>query len=279
MTRPEPDKSRSRGVLQIEPTDLCNLKCSMCKPHAHGYNPHGVAKGYMDFDLFRSIIDGIARDGLYFDHLIFQWLGDPSLHPRLLDMLEYVLDHARGNFGYFRIDSNAIRLTPRHADRLLDIMERHPGCVVLIVFSIDAITPETYKRVKGVAAFDVVLKHVHYLIEQRAKRLDLGHTHLNFEFQMVVQSGNHHEARRFAEHWINALQQVRKPGQYDDIMLKRLSEGPGGPLQEMADRLYDDTLASQQIDEWDHGFVRVKVWKRKPWGTGEGDGRILSAVA
>ena len=90
-----PPKLRNCGVLQIEPTDFCNLTCPMCHPQ-QGFRPnlHGdLLKGYMDTDLFRNIIDGIEASDVCFDHLIFQWLGDPSLHPELFDMLGYALDH------------------------------------------------------------------------------------------------------------------------------------------------------------------------------------------
>ena len=67
------------GVLQIEPTDLCNLSCSMCAPHNEGWDQiHAVPKGVMDMTLCEHIIDGLADDGARFDHIIFQWLGDPA---------------------------------------------------------------------------------------------------------------------------------------------------------------------------------------------------------
>ena len=53
---------RHCGVLQIEPTDFCNLTCPMCHPQ-QGFRPnlHGdLLKGYMDMDLYRQIIDGIV---------------------------------------------------------------------------------------------------------------------------------------------------------------------------------------------------------------------------
>ena len=46
------------GVLQIEPTDHCNLACRMCAPHAERWDDvHGVPKGFLDVELFRRVVD------------------------------------------------------------------------------------------------------------------------------------------------------------------------------------------------------------------------------
>ena len=78
------------GVLQIEPTDHCNLSCSMCAPHhLRQEQIHRIPKGLMDMGLYRRVIDGLVADDTTFDHIIFQWLGDPSIHPGLEDMIAY----------------------------------------------------------------------------------------------------------------------------------------------------------------------------------------------
>ena len=52
-------QSKDLGVLQIEPTDICNLRCSMCAPHHEGWEQiHAVPKGIMDMGLYEQIIDG-----------------------------------------------------------------------------------------------------------------------------------------------------------------------------------------------------------------------------
>ena len=68
----------------MEPTDHCNLSCRMCAPHFEGWEQvHGVDKGYLDPELWSKIVGDLAADSLSLDHIIFQWLGDPSLHPAL----------------------------------------------------------------------------------------------------------------------------------------------------------------------------------------------------
>jgi MoaA/NifB/PqqE/SkfB family radical SAM enzyme len=257
---------RGYGVLQIEPTDHCNMRCPMCSPHAtpraaiHGRTP----KGFMDLDLFRKIIDDIARDRCEFDHLILQWLGEPTLNRHWLDMLAYATARAGDNFGYFRVDTNALCIEAQEAERLCRIVEEQPNRVVLLVLSLDAATRETYRLVKGADAFDRVTANIGRLLDRRAA-LDLRRHKLHFQFQFVLQRENAHEARAFIDRWTARLREARQPGAYDEIMIKRVSVAPGGPSQVEADALYDESIARQGIDEADLGFVRIKVWRRRLW--------------
>ncbi|MCK6528548.1 radical SAM protein [Myxococcota bacterium] len=263
---------RDCGVLQVEPTDFCNLTCPMCHPQQgfrttlHG----GLRKGFMDVGLFRRIVDGIARSDVRFDHLIFQWLGDPSLHPGLEEMLAYAIDRAADRFGYFRIDTNAVILTPGRVDRIVEAYARRPGTPVLLVFSIDAASPETYVRVKGKDAFHAVLDHVRYFLERRG-RLDLPHVSLNCEFQFVLQEGNHHEARRFVEFWDETCARGRNGIGWNEVMIKRLSVGTGGPAQDAADRLYEETVRRLDLRPYDKPHVHVKLWEQSFWRKDAGD--------
>ncbi len=254
------------GVLQIEPTDFCNLRCKMCAPHAEQReHVHGDAqKGFMDLDVFRKIIDDVAEGGLKFDHIIFQWLGDPSLHPQLGDMLDYAVSRARDNFGYFRIDTNAIRLTEALSRQLLETAARHPHTEILLIFSLDAVTRETYRVVKGADAFDTVHKNVRRFLEMR-QAYDLTAVRLHCEFQFVLQPGNAHEAGLFVDLWRRELEARKRKGQWDDIMVKRLSAGSIGVTQQEADALYDRTLEEHGITSLELEHLAVKVWQRTPW--------------
>ncbi|HCP48001.1 MAG TPA: hypothetical protein DIU15_18315 [Deltaproteobacteria bacterium] len=259
-------KLRNCGVLQIEPTDFCNLTCPMCHPQ-QGFRPnlHGdLLKGYMDMDLYRKIIDGIARSSATFDHLIFQWLGDPSLHPELFDMLGYALDHVGDRFEYFRIDTNAILLTPDRVDQLIEAYVRHPLKPVLMVFSLDAITRETYRKVKGRDYFDVVMDNVHGFLEKRGK-IDVPWVNLNAEFQFVLQQANHHEARQFVDYWDDRCSQDRNGVGYNDIMVKRLAVGTGGEKQHEADRLYSETIERFDLTPYDKDHIHLKLWMERYW--------------
>ena len=257
---------RNCGVLQIEPTDFCNLTCPMCHPQ-QGFRPnlHGdLLKGYMDTALFRRIVDGIAASDVCFDHVIFQWLGDPSLHPELFEMLAYALDHIADRVGYFRIDTNAVLMGPDRIEQLVQAYSRHPLTPVLMVFSLDAITRKTYRKVKGRDFFDRVMDNIGCFLERRGQ-LDLPSINLNAEFQFVLQKANHAEVKRFIDHWDQTCAQGRNGVGYNDIMVKRIAVGTGGSKQHEADRLYADTIGRFQIEPFDKAHIHLKLWMERAW--------------
>ena len=142
---------RGVGVLQVEPTDHCNLSCAMCAPHHERWEQvHRVAKGYLDPHLWRKTLHSFVEDDLHFDHIIFQWLGDPSLHPALPSLISDAARILPGRVGYLRLDTNGILLTPPKIDALLDALADQPDAPpLLVVFTLDAHTAPTYAAVKG----------------------------------------------------------------------------------------------------------------------------------
>ena len=252
------------GVLQIEPTDHCNLSCSMCLPHHERREQiHGVPKGLMDLDLYRRIVRGLADDDCHFDHLIFQWLGDPSIHPELEQMVALAQDHLHDRVGYLRIDTNAILLTPERMKRLVDVYRRRVELPLLVVFTLDAVSPETYLRVKGQDALARVRRNVRSFLMERA-RLE-GDVRLNVQLQFVVQPGNAHEAGDFVRYWDDTLRCHGQGRGYSEIMLKRLSVDAGGEGQAEADDLYERTCERFGLDEDVRPHVHLKVWRERPW--------------
>ena len=74
---PPPDR------LYVESTNICNLSCIMCPT---GRKEQVRKKGYMDFDLFKSIVDQMAP---WVQTTTLHIWGEPLMHPRLFDMIAY----------------------------------------------------------------------------------------------------------------------------------------------------------------------------------------------
>ncbi len=264
------DVWKNYGVLQIEPTDFCNLRCAMCAPQLKNLETlHGdLPKGFIDVHLFHKIVDDLRHSRVCFDHLIFQWLGDPTLHPALPELVSYAHTHIRDRFQYFRIDSNAIAWTPSRLDRLIDVYLQDPLFPILLVFSIDAVTPETYQRVKGAPGrtLERVERNIEHFL-QRRKELTIPSVNLNCEFQFVLQPGNAFEVREFIDHWDQRLARDGWARGYNEIMIKRLSVGAGARGQKLADQLYDETLAAFGIEPFSKPHLHLKIWEERPWET------------
>ncbi|MDP6934079.1 MAG: radical SAM protein [Myxococcota bacterium] len=256
-------------MLQVEPTDHCNLSCAMCIPHHDGWDQiHGVDKGTLDSALLERIVDGLVADGVSFDHVIFQWLGDPSLHPDLEGLVEYTGRRMAGCVNYLRIDTNAILLGPERMARLVTQQrsraengkERPP---LLVVFTLDAQSPAIYERVKGRDHLDRVRRNIRALL--RLRRQEASPCPINVQVQFVVQEENAHEARAFHDYWLDLLSCQGGPGWHDEILFKRLSVGGGTKGQSDADDLYVRALDSAGIQPTGAGNVQVRTWTERPW--------------
>ena len=250
------------GVLQVEPTDICNLRCTMCAPHFEQWEQiHSVAKGYLSVPLWKSIVDSFVRDNISFDHIIFQWLGDPLLHPQIDTLIEEPAQKLHGRVGYLRIDSNGILLTERLARQFCRIAAEHQQ-TLLLVFTIDAHTPHTYTKVKGADQLLLVRRNIVRLLAIRA---EYGAScRLNIQVQFVVQKGNAHECHSFLYYWRQKLAPHHDIW-HDEIMFKRLSVGGGAQGQAEADRLYEQSILESGLSSLNLLDIRLLYWKQRPW--------------
>ena len=69
-------------LVDIEPTNRCNLRCTFC-PREEQARPFGR----MDVALLRSVVDQTADTAMEYH---FNLHGEPTLHPNLAEMVDYV---------------------------------------------------------------------------------------------------------------------------------------------------------------------------------------------
>src|SRR3989344_8877570 len=75
-------------IVAIEPTSLCNLRCTMCFQADTAYFARDNSlMGQMDFGLYREIVDEMAENGPC--GLVLASRGEPMLHPRFTEMVGY----------------------------------------------------------------------------------------------------------------------------------------------------------------------------------------------
>ncbi|MDD5286879.1 MAG: radical SAM protein [Desulfuromonadaceae bacterium] len=139
-------------VIRIEPTNICNLKCTCC--------PNAVSKpeasGVMEFDLYKRIIDEV---GTYpsFTTVVLYLGGEPLIHLNIVDMIEYAtkLDL------YVRFNTNATLMNQEIADKLLKTD------LEMITFSFDDMAPEEYEAFRVNSKYEVTLKNIKYFLERK----------------------------------------------------------------------------------------------------------------
>ncbi|WP_169704233.1 radical SAM protein [Candidatus Kuenenia stuttgartensis] len=140
--------------LNIEPTNYCNLSCSMCPRELNR------SFGYMDIYIFQKIIN---ESVLYGKRLIITINkdGEPLLHPELPQMIKYAKDKKAAHKINFY--TNGILLTEAKSSELIK------SGLDTIHISIDAFTKETYKKVKNSQKLEVVEENVKRLVALKKK--------------------------------------------------------------------------------------------------------------
>ncbi len=162
--------------LQIEPVGQCNLRCEMCPIQFRRDGPPWGPPALMKFDTFTRLVDGFV--GLRELHL--QGLGEPMMHPRFFDMVEYAVRKGIT----VTTNSNLTLLTRGRAERAVTSgLER-------LHVSIDGATPETYASIRIRGRLDRVIRNVELLLEMRDRfRKATPHLHL----VVVIMRRNLHE--------------------------------------------------------------------------------------
>ncbi len=136
--------------VHIEPTNICNENCIMC-----AYSNMRRQKGKMDPALFRKVVDECAELGVR--SICINFYGEPFLHEDFLEFVKYAREHTEARVSF---DTNAVAFTREISEALVKT-----GCDVTV--SLHGLDRETYKRIHGVDAFDLVVKNVGDLVAIR----------------------------------------------------------------------------------------------------------------
>ena len=134
--------------IWIEPTNHCNLHCIMCPTGAGMVN---IQKGYMDYQLYKNIIDEIKS---YASAIILALGGESLLHSELFNMIKY----ASSNGIKVLLNTNATLLDKETAQLLLD------SGISSISFAFDGFNKETYEKVRVGASFEKTLDNILYFL-------------------------------------------------------------------------------------------------------------------
>jgi len=172
--------------LIIEPTNTCNLRCTFC------FVTEGMTRdgGFMDFDLFKKIIDDCPD----LEHLCMHNWGEPLLHKDIFKMIEYAKN--RG-VNYVVMNTNGTLLSDKMIDRIVD------SKLDIIRFSIDG-SAETFKRVRGVDLFKIEEN-----INKLKKTKEARRPELRMGVVFTVEEDTEGDAEDYISHWEKIVDHVR----------------------------------------------------------------------
>jgi len=132
--------------LDIEATSICNLRCPHCVQTKANFK-----KGYMEFDLFKKIIDEASDNGCYGCKFHTIGRGEPLLHK---DICKFIIYAKKKGLIDVYLNTNATLLKEDKMKELLDTgLDR-------ISFSIDGYTKDEYEKNRKGADFNEVVKNV-----------------------------------------------------------------------------------------------------------------------
>jgi MoaA/NifB/PqqE/SkfB family radical SAM enzyme/GT2 family glycosyltransferase len=165
--------------LFIEPTNICNAKCPLC-PTGSGQLKR--QKGFMDFELFKKIINEVKAH----TKKIYLWnLGEPFLHKDIFKMISYakkfglyVMSSTNGTV--FQKKENIINLIYSGLDRL--------------IVCVDGIDQRTFSKYRKGLKLDLVLKGLTQL--SKIKK-ELGVDNPWIDFQFIVMKHNEQQIGKF----------------------------------------------------------------------------------
>ena len=167
--------------LIIEPTNRCNLKCTMC-PIGTGDMTRPIE--YMEFSLFEKLVEEVKG---HVEILYLHGLGEPLFHPELTRMVSLCTEKGIRTC----ISTNSTNLTDEKSKALIR------AGLSMILLPMDGATKETYESIRVNANFDKVVRNIrHFLAVKKEMRSDIYTT-----IQMIVQKENEEEVKMFQEMW------------------------------------------------------------------------------
>lgn len=141
-------------TIFAETTNNCNLNCEMCYRGKR-------ATGFMDFSLFKSVVDQSAKIGNVC--LMLHFGGETTLHPRFLDMLKYAMSKRSQlyNVGFF---TNGMLLDELKSAWLVKLG------VDYVTFSLDGVG-EVTERIRRGSNYETVSDNIWKLLAIRGNRV------------------------------------------------------------------------------------------------------------
>ncbi|MBD3383819.1 radical SAM protein [candidate division KSB1 bacterium] len=159
---------------QIEPTNLCNLRCALC-PVTDGFER---PTGKMSLNTFTSFIDQVGD--YLFIILLWDW-GEPFLNPDVYKMIEYAV---KKDIAVISSTNGHPFANEREAEKLVK------SGLSSLIFAVDGTTQESYERYRKGGNLETVMRGIENLVAIK-KRLSCDKPFINLRF--IVMHDNEHE--------------------------------------------------------------------------------------
>jgi tetratricopeptide (TPR) repeat protein len=172
-TTPAKSDELSSGstTLFLELTNKCNFHCDFCPSDSQTRNI-----GFMDFDLVKNVLDEAARKRLV-KNLDLHLMGEPTLHPRFLDIAAYAATLSLK----LELVTNGSPFTAKMIPLFLDVFSGS------LVVSLQTPNEASYHlRGKTGLSWDRYIEGIRALARERIKRTLTGGCRAEIEIRVMV---------------------------------------------------------------------------------------------
>ena len=232
-------------LVAIEPTNLCNLRCSMCPVHA---SPEGRKKrpsGLMDFGLYKRIINQLPERNKV--NLVLHGYGEPLLHPDIVEMVSFA---KKSGINDVQFATNGMLLTGEKSKGLIA-----SGLDRLDV-SLDGFTGKEYEAIRIGADFNAVKENIAEFLRLRGKKSKPA-----LNIRLVKQKANKKNTGGFIKYWTKTADTVTVDECHDEGSVKqsRSSRFPCPALRLLLEIYWDGTVVLCNMD----AFAKNKLGNLK----------------
>jgi len=179
-------------MVMLETTTRCNLACNHCPNSILSKDKKWV--GDMGIELYKKLIDEISNEDPTTVVRPFD-SGEPLLRKDMEEMIEYA---KKKGIQYVSINTNGVLLNEARCQKLLNSGLDH------IEISVDAMSKETFKKIKNVDLYDRVKENILKLIQLR----DVFRPDFIISVSFVKQRDNAHETDAFYAYWKEKVNRV-----------------------------------------------------------------------
>ena len=159
--------------VMIEPTNFCNLQCPLC-PSGAGLLTR--ERGYMDFGLYKKVIDSVCKDSC----AILLWnQGEPFLHQDICQMIEYA--HSK----------RMIVILSTNANVFPDPVQLVQSGLDQLIISADGASQETYNKYRVNGEIEKVIDNIKKIVASKVKASGKMSPYILCQF--IVMKHNEHE--------------------------------------------------------------------------------------
>nr|NQU89368.1 SPASM domain-containing protein [Bacteroidota bacterium] len=210
-------------IVRLELSNTCNLSCPHCRHHSPQKKADDNYEYYrrpihMTEEEAGSIIEEVAP---YKASFTLNAANEPLTAKAQLFAIRKVKE--LGLAGLF--NTNGLLLTEKIARFLVDIEFDS------VNFSIDAMTPETLKKARGISTLDKLIEKVELLINERGERMfpRIGVTFVKMDY-------SYHEIPAFLEFWKKRVDVIRISG-FIKALRPDISILPGTTKEDLPERV------------------------------------------